>query len=243
MLELRGVDGWYGQIQAVRNFNLNLEAGKSVALLGRNGAGKTTTLRLIAGVIKPARGEVIWDGNDVSQLPPEERVRHGIVLVPEGRGIFPALTVHENLRFGAYWEKPKRPVLNQRMDYVFSFLPKLATLRNQQAGSLSGGEQQMVAVGRALMSNPKVLLLDEPSLGLAPMVVESLYELFAQLLETGIGLVLVEQYIGFALKLCDDVIGLNKGNIIVQGRADDLAGSDQLREMYMGGAIVDDVLV
>jgi branched-chain amino acid transport system ATP-binding protein len=243
MLELRGVDGWYGQIQAVRNFNLTLEPGKSVALLGRNGAGKTTTLRLISGVIKPAAGEVVWDGKVVSQLPPEERVRHGIVLVPEGRGIFPALTVGENLRFGAYWEKPKRPVLQERLEYVFSFLPKLATLKGQQAGSLSGGEQQMVAVGRALMSNPKALLLDEPSLGLAPMVVESLYELFAQLVKTGIALVLVEQYIAFALQLCDDVIGLNKGNIVVQGRAADLAGSDELREMYMGGAIVDEVLV
>jgi branched-chain amino acid transport system ATP-binding protein len=163
--------------------------------------------------------------------------------VPEGRGIFPALTVGENLRFGAYWEKPKRPVLQERLEYVFSFLPKLATLKGQQAGSLSGGEQQMVAVGRALMSNPKALLLDEPSLGLAPMVVESLYELFAQLVKTGIALVLVEQYIAFALQLCDDVIGLNKGNIVVQGRAADLAGSDELREMYMGGAIVDEVLV
>ena len=243
MLELRGVDGWYGQIQAVRNFSLSLEAGKSVALLGRNGAGKTTTLRLIAGVIKPAAGQITWNGQDISQLHPEDRVRQGIVLVPEGRGIFPALSVYENLRFGAYWEKPKRPVLNQRLDYVYSFLPKLATLKTQQAGSLSGGEQQMLAVGRALMSDPKILLLDEPSLGLAPMVVESLYELFAQLLQTGIGLVLVEQYIGFALQLCDDVIGLNKGSIIVEGNAAHLAGSDELRAMYMGGSIVDEVTV
>ena len=243
MLELRGVDGWYGQIQAVRNFNLRLEAGKSVALLGRNGAGKTTTLRLIAGVIKPAAGQITWNGHDVSQLPPEERVRQGIVLVPEGRGIFPALSVYENLRFGAYWEKPKRPVLNQRLDHVYSFLPKLATLKNQQAGSLSGGEQQMVAVGRALMSDPKVLLLDEPSLGLAPMVVESLYELFAQLLQTGIGLVLVEQYIGFALQLCDDVIGLNKGSVVIEGNAEKLSDSDELRAMYMGGSIIEDATV
>lgn len=236
MLELKGVSGSYGHIQAVRDVNLTLDQGKCLAVLGRNGAGKSTLLKLVAGLMQSPVGTVWWNGADVSRLPPEDRLRHGIVLVPEGRGIMPGLTVHENVRMGAYLEKPRRQVLDQRWDRVVAALPKLGTLRKQPAGSLSGGEQQMVAVGRALMSEPKLLLLDEPSLGLAPLVVANLYEVFETLVADGITVVLVEQFTQYALGLAHDVVALNKGEVALKGAAEELRSNSALSEMYMAGA-------
>jgi branched-chain amino acid transport system ATP-binding protein len=242
VLELEHVDGSYGQIQAVRDLSLTLEDGQCLALVGRNGAGKSTTLKLIAGMLLPESGRVMWNDVDVSGLPPELRVRMGIVLVPEGRGICPGLSVEENIRLGAYWERPSRSVVKHRWERICEYLPKIPSLRRQAAGSLSGGEQQMVAVARALMSDPKLLLLDEPSLGLAPMVVEMLYSIFARLAREDISIVLVEQFIEYALGLADVVVGLNKGTVVVSGSPEDLADNKTLVDMYMAGAMVEEEL-
>lgn len=240
MLELRNVSAAYGQIAAVRDISVSLDTGQCLALLGRNGAGKSTLLKLIAGVIGPRSGSVHWNGVDISAMPPERRLHAGIVLVPEGRGIIPAFSVEENLRMGAYWERPSASVYRARYDQVITYFPKLKPLRKQAAGSLSGGEQQMVAVARALMSDPKLLLLDEPSLGLAPMVVESIYEVFGELVKTSMTIVLVEQFVEFALKLADEVVALNKGEIVLTGTPAELLSNPLLAEVYMAGHVGQD---
>jgi ABC-type branched-subunit amino acid transport system ATPase component len=237
VLELRNVSASYGQIVAVRDLSVSLNTGQCLALLGRNGAGKSTLLKLIAGMVSPGAGSVYWNGVDVSSEPPERRLHDGIVLVPEGRGIFPALSVAENLRMGAYWERPSASVYRARYDQVLTYFPKLKILRKQAAGSLSGGEQQMVAVARALMSDPKLLLLDEPSLGLAPMVVESLYEVFGELVKTSMTIVVVEQFVEYALKLADEVVALNKGDIVLTGTPAELISNPVLSEVYMAGRV------
>jgi branched-chain amino acid transport system ATP-binding protein len=234
MLELRNVEGSYGGIRALRNFSLAVPPGSTTALLGRNGAGKSTALKLMSGGLLPSAGQVLWEGRPIDSLPPEERVRLGIALVPEGRGIFPSLTVEENLRIGAYFEQPAKSELASRMDLAFQRLPLLVRLRRNLAGGLSGGEQQMLTVARALMGNPRVLLLDEPSLGLAPKVVEQLYELFASLQDGQLAIVLVEQYVTFALGLCDNALVLDNGEVAVRGLSKDLLAQDALSEAYLG---------
>jgi branched-chain amino acid transport system ATP-binding protein len=234
MLELRDVDGFYGGIPAVRRVTLRVEAGESVALLGRNGAGKSTILKLIAGVLRPAAGEVRWEGSIINDLPPEQRIRRGIVFIPEGRGIFPDLTVDENIRVGAYWRRPGKRELGRLLDETYDLLPRLASRRGQRAGSLSGGEQQMLAIGRGLMGGPKLLLLDEPSLGLAPQVVQALYELLERLVRAGVGIVLVEQYVSVASQLCATVAGVDKGRLVFCGEASAFASDSRLLDMYMG---------
>lgn len=237
MLEVRQASANYGQIQALRDISVTLEEGRCLAVLGRNGAGKSTLLKLISGMLLPAEGGVFWQGEDVSRLPPEERLPRGIVLVPEGRGIFPGLSVEENIRMGAYWERPRQSVVQERWDRICAFLPKLTSLRRQAAGSLSGGEQQMVAVGRALMSDPKLLLLDEPSLGLAPMVVADLYEIFATLVAEAMTIVVVEQFTEYALGLADEVLALNKGVVAASGSAADFASGTALSDVYMAAGM------
>jgi branched-chain amino acid transport system ATP-binding protein len=239
MLELQQVTAAYGEITAVRDVSLSVEPGETVALIGRNGAGKTTTLRLLAGELDPVRGDVRWEGESIVGDSPEKRVRSGIVLVPEGRGIFPALSVEENLRMGAYWRRPRPRQLMQDLEQVYELLPVLRVRRRQAAGSLSGGEQQMVAIGRALMAEPKVLLLDEPSLGLSPLMTEELYKLLHELKAKGVGFVLVEQYVQLALELCDRAVGLKKGVVVLAGKAREVAEGD-LTEVYMGGTELQD---
>ncbi|MEW6470771.1 MAG: ABC transporter ATP-binding protein [Actinomycetota bacterium] len=239
MLELQGMSAAYGEVRAVRNLTMTVAPGESVALIGRNGAGKTTTLRVVAGVIQPATGDVRWDGESIVGLDPERRVRKGIVLVPEGRGIFPGLTVEENLRMGAFWRRPRPSEVRKDMQAIYEDLPVLAARRGQAAGSMSGGEQQMLAIGRGLMSEPKILLLDEPSLGLSPQMVDALYELLRRIKERGVSFVLVEQYVPLALELCDRAIGLKKGVVAFAGRADEVA-QDHLTEVYMGGATLEE---
>ena len=234
MLELRGIDGSYGGIRALRDFNLEIAPGSTTALLGRNGAGKSTALKLMSGALLPSNGHVFWQGKRIDAKPPEERVRLGIALVPEGRGIFPGLSVEENLRIGAYADKPRAKELSRRMDLAFGRLPTLARLRRSTAGRLSGGEQQMLTVARALMGNPKVLLLDEPSLGLAPKIVEELYELFASLRDGSLSIVLVEQYVSFALDLCDHALVLEKGEVVASGTGAELLARDALSAAYLG---------
>jgi branched-chain amino acid transport system ATP-binding protein len=234
MLEITSAEGSYGGIRALRGFTLSVPAGSTIALLGRNGAGKSTALKIMSGGLLPSAGDVTWDGSSIASMPPEERVRLGIALVPEGRGIFPGLTVEENLRMGAYSHKPKRKELDRRLEVAYGQLPDLVRLRKQLAGGLSGGQQQMLTVARALAGEPRVLLLDEPSLGLAPLVVEQLYALFASLAGGDLSIVLVEQYIGFALKLCDYTLVLSNGEVVVQGRSADLVEQNALSEIYLG---------
>ena len=235
LLELRDVSARYGEITAVRNVTLTVGAGESVALIGRNGAGKSTMLRLAAGVIQPFGGDVRWKGKSIVGRTPEKRVRQGIVLVPEGRGIFPGLTVDENLRMGAFWHRPRGAAARQHLEEVYDLLGVLGQRRSQPAGSLSGGEQQLLAIGRALLSNPEVLLFDEPSLGLSPKMIDALYGILGTLKERGIAFVLVEQYVPLALRLCDRVLGLQKGTVAVSGSTEGIEVED-LTEVYMGGS-------
>lgn len=234
MLELRGVEGSYGGIRALRDFNISVTPGSTTALLGRNGAGKSTALKLMAGSLLPSAGRIQWKGRPIESTPPEERVKLGIALVPEGRGMFPTLTVEENLRIGAYVDKPTSKELGSRLDLAFTRLPTLKRLRKSLAGRLSGGEQQMLTVARALMGNPKVLLLDEPSLGLAPKIVEELYEVFADLRDGVLAMVLVEQYVTYALDLCDHALVLENGEVVARGSGAELQATNALSEAYLG---------
>lgn len=236
MLELRSVDGFYGQIPAVRDVTLDVSDSQSLALLGRNGAGKSTLLKLIAGVVTPTAGEVRWEGEVINHLTPDQRIRRGIVLVPEGRQVFPDLTVEENIRVGAYWHRPSKRESNQLLADTYELLPVLAGRRHHRAGNLSGGEQQMLVIGRGLMGRPKLLLLDEPSLGLAPRVVQSLYELLAQLATSGVAIILVEQYVALATRLCSAVAAMRKGRLMFHGAASAVAADSRLLDIYMGAA-------
>jgi len=234
MLEFDNVSASYGEVLAVRNLSFRMAEGETIAFIGRNGAGKTTALRLLAGEVQPTAGDIRWNGHSLLGRPPEQRIRDGIVLVPEGRGIFPGLNVEENLRMGAFWHKPRSRKLAGRIDEIYDLVPKLGDRRRQPAGSLSGGEQQMLAIGRALLGEPELLLLDEPSLGLSPIMVDSLYGLLGELKRRGVSFILVEQFVPLALKLCDRAIGLKKGEVVLAGRAADVAHKE-LNEVYMGG--------
>jgi branched-chain amino acid transport system ATP-binding protein len=234
MLELLGVEGSYGGIRALRDFNISVTPGSTTALLGRNGAGKSTALKLMAGSLLPSAGLIQWKGRPIELTPPEERVKLGIALVPEGRGMFPGLTVEENLRIGAYVDKPTAKELGSRLELAYTRLPTLKRLRKSFAGRLSGGEQQMLTVARALMGNPKVLLLDEPSLGLAPKIVEELYEVFSELRDGVLAMVLVEQYVTYALDLCDHALVLENGEVVARGSGAELQATNALSEAYLG---------
>jgi branched-chain amino acid transport system ATP-binding protein len=234
MLELTAVEGSYGGVRALRDFNITVAAGTMTALLGRNGAGKSTALKLMSGGLLPTSGSVTWDGRSIVGLPPEERVRLGIALVPEGRGIFPTLSVEENLKIGTYFQKPPARELKTRLDLAFERMPGLVRLRTNLAGGLSGGEQQMLTIARALMGQPKVLLLDEPSLGLAPKIVEELYKLLASLNDGELAIVLVEQYVGFALDLCSRALVLSNGEIVIDRSCRELRDNQYLAEAYLG---------
>ncbi|HEU5363211.1 MAG TPA: ABC transporter ATP-binding protein [Gaiellaceae bacterium] len=229
LLSVEGLEARHGLLHAVRDVSLEVAEGETVAIVGANGAGKTTLLRSIAGAHRPSGGRVVFAGEDVTRMPAHRRVKRGIALVPEGRRLFPELTVEENLRVAAGVRRPGRWDVNA----VLEVFPLLKPLREKRAASLSGGEQQATAIGRALMSNPRLLLLDEVSLGLAPVVVDAVYRSLATLLESGTTVLLVEQDLGRALAVADRVVCMLEGRFVLEGPPGDLT-REQVMEAYFG---------
>ena len=233
MLRLSSVTAGYGHFTALWDVSLSVDAGEAVAVVGPNGAGKTTLLRVISGLIAPRSGEVAFEGRGIGGRPAYEVVGRGIAHVPEGRRIFPALSVADNLRMGAYLP-PARRRFAERVARVYALFPVLAERQGQRAGSLSGGEQQMLAIGRALMSGPKLILLDEPSMGLAPVMVLRLFDLIRRVRQEGYTILVVEQNVRQVLKLVDRAYLLEAGRIKMEGRAETLAEQDFVRKAYVG---------
>ena len=231
LLELSDVSVRYGAIPALRDVDVHVEDGEIVALLGANGAGKTTTLRTISGLVHPQRGTIRFGELEIDQVPPHEVVALGIGHVPEGRRIFPRLSVMENLEMGAYRRKGK---LDEDFDRVFNMFPILEQRRKQDGGTLSGGEQQMLAIGRALMSRPHLLLLDEPSMGLAPQIVEAIFDIIVQIRASGATVLLVEQNAAQALEIADRGYVLENGLIVMSDQASTLLDDDRVRRVYLG---------
>jgi branched-chain amino acid transport system ATP-binding protein len=234
LLELVDVKVSYGQTQALKTVNLSLRAGSIIALIGPNAAGKTTTLKAIIGLTPLASGEIRFLGRRIDRLDTSEIIRQGIALSPEGRRLFPDLTVLENLRLGAYLRKNKAEI-REDMESVYRYFPVLSERTKQIAGSLSGGEQQMLAIGRALMAKPKCLLLDEPSLGVAPLVVKGIGEIIKRINADGVSIILVEQNARMALRLVEYAYVLESGQIALEGPAGDLLHNDYVRRAYLGG--------
>jgi branched-chain amino acid transport system ATP-binding protein len=233
MLELRHISAGYGAFTALWDVSLRVQAGEAVAVVGPNGAGKTTLMRVISGMIPPRSGELTFEGASLGGKPAHEMVAHGIAHVPEGRRIFPALTVGDNLRMGAYL-RAARSRYAESLERVYALFPVLAERRGQRAGSLSGGEQQMLAIGRALMSRPKLILLDEPSMGLAPVMVLRLFDLVRRVQAEGYTILMVEQNVRQALKIVDRAYLLEVGRIKMEGRAAELSEDEFVRKAYVG---------
>ena len=233
MLEVRDIHTYYGNIQALRGVTLRIEAGEIVTLIGANGAGKTTTLMSISGVTPPKNGAITFLGQDVTRLSTERIVSLGITQVPEGRMIFPRLTVKENLLMGGYLRRDKAGVRADE-EHVYELFPVLRERRAQMGGTLSGGEQQMLAIGRALLARPKLLLLDEPSLGLAPLVVENIFEIIQQINRDGVTVLLVEQNAQMALQIAHRGYVLETGRLTLEGPARDLLNDPKVRSAYLG---------
>lgn len=233
LLEVRGVDIFYGDVQAVWDLTLHVDEGGVVALVGANGAGKTTLLRAISGIVRVRRGEIIFSGESLLRLRPQEVVEVGISHVPEGRRLFSRLTVLENLRLGAYPLRA-RVEFEGSLERAFELFPVLRERRGQLAGSLSGGEQQMLAIARAMMSRPRLLMLDEPSLGLSPIFVRTMFELIGTLNGQGVTILLVEQNIHQALKIADWGYVLKTGRLAMSGRGEELLGNQEIRKAYIG---------
>ena len=235
LLQLSAVQIAYGGIQAVKGIDLELYRGELVSLIGANGAGKTTTLNAIAGSLRIASGDIHYEGEKIHQLPAHRRLRKGIALVPEGRGIFTRLTVEENLRMGAY-SRNDTAGIEADLERVYSMLPRVKERRPQIAGTLSGGEQQMVAIGRALLSRPKLLLLDEPSMGLAPLVVEKIFEVVQSVAKEGVTILLVEQNANLALEFSQRAYVMESGRITLSGTGAELLTNPKVRAAYLGEA-------
>ena len=233
ILQLRDTRVAYGAIEAVKGISLELARGELVSLIGANGAGKTTTLNAIAGTLGTAGGQILYDGQAIDKLPAHKRLRQGLALVPEGRGIFTRLTVEENLRMGAYCRRDDEAV-EADMERIFGMLPRVKERLQQVAGTLSGGEQQMVAIGRALLSRPRLLLLDEPSMGLAPLVVEKIFEVIASVAAEGVTVLLVEQNATLALEFSSRAYVMESGAITLSGSGADLLANPKVRAAYLG---------
>ncbi|HWV81611.1 MAG TPA: ABC transporter ATP-binding protein [Hyphomicrobiaceae bacterium] len=233
MLDLKNVDAGYGAFQALFGISVQVNAGEAVAVIGANGAGKTTLMRVISGMLPASAGSMSMEGTDLRATPPHKVVELGIAHVPENRRLFPRLSVEDNLRLGAYIPSA-RAHFAERLDYVYGLFPRLKERRTQLAGTMSGGEQQMCAIARALMSKPKLVLLDEPSMGLAPVIVQQLFDLVRRIRAEGYTVLIVEQNVSQVLKVADRAYLLEVGRIVQSGSSAELAASDEIRKAYMG---------
>ncbi|HHU50668.1 MAG TPA: ABC transporter ATP-binding protein [Firmicutes bacterium] len=234
MLEIKEMRVAYGAIKALKGISFSVNAGEIVTLIGANGAGKSTTLKTISGLLRPQSGSIIFEGREISTAPSYEIVSLGISQVPEGRRIFPRQSVLENLELGAYQRKDYKGI-KEDIQQVFSYFPRLAERQNQLAGTLSGGEQQMLAIGRGLMSRPKLMLLDEPSMGLAPLLVQDIFRIIKEINANGATILLVEQNANMALSIAKKAYVLETGKIVLSGSAEELSRNEQVRKAYLGG--------
>ncbi|ABO50749.1 amino acid/amide ABC transporter ATP-binding protein 2, HAAT family [Desulforamulus reducens MI-1] len=234
MLKVEDVHVYYGAIHAIKGISLEVPQGQIVTLIGANGAGKTSTLNTICGFIKPKTGKIFFEGKDITNLATQDIVKQGLTQVPEGRRIFANMPIYENLELGAYLNRNKKEVA-QRMEKVYAKFPRLLERKNQLAGSLSGGEQQMLAMGRALMSNPRLLLLDEPSMGLSPILVKEIFSIIKELNEQGTTILLVEQNAKMALSIAHKGYVVETGRIVLAGEAKELLESPEVKKAYLGG--------
>ncbi|WP_434510720.1 ABC transporter ATP-binding protein [Desulfitobacterium sp. AusDCA] len=234
MLEVKGITTFYGNIKATNNVCLTVNQGEIVTIIGSNGAGKTTTLKTISGLLNPSEGEIYFNNVKISGLSAENIVKLGLIHAPEGRRLFPGLTVYGNLEIGAYSVRKSKKEFNKNLEKVYEFFPVLKERKNQLCWSLSGGEQQMAAIGRGLMANPKLLILDEPSLGLAPIVVETVFKAIKEINNSGTTILLVEQNAYGALSIADRAYVMEVGKITLQGLAKDLLNNDQVKKAYLG---------
>lgn len=234
LLEVKNLEVYYGVIQAIKGISFEVNEGEIVTLIGSNGAGKTTTMHSIMGLIPVKRGEIVYNGQNITKVPSHKIVKMGMTQVPEGRRVFQELSVYDNLLMGAYTGKDKKKIKDD-LDSVYEKFPRLAERKNQIAGTLSGGEQQMLAMGRALMSNPKLLMLDEPSMGLSPILVDQVFDIIKDIHKEGATILLVEQNAGKALAIADRAYVLETGNITMTGKASELLSDDRIKKAYLGG--------
>ena len=233
MLEVKDLEVYYGMIQAIKGISFEVNKGEVIALIGANGACKTTTLHTITGLLSPKKGSVIFEGEDITKIPAHKIVSMGMAHVPEGRRVFADLSVYENLKLGAYTRKDKEN-LNKDLENIYKRFPRLAERKNQSAGTLSGGEQQMLAMGRALMSKPSIILMDEPSMGLSPILVNEIFDIIESISKSGTTVLLVEQNAKKALSIADRAYVLETGKIVTSGKASDLLEDDSIKKAYLG---------
>ena len=233
MLKVNDLFVNYGVINAIKGVSFNVKKGEIIALIGSNGAGKTTILHTVTGLISPSSGSIIFEGNDITKVPAHKIVAMGMAHVPEGRRIFQELTVYENLKLGAFTLSDKR-IIEKNLEYVYAHFPRLKERKKQIAGTLSGGEQQMLAMGRALMSNPKIILMDEPSMGLSPILVSEIFRIIKEVSDDGTTVLLVEQNAKKALSIADRAYVLETGKIVLSGNADELIHNEEIKKAYLG---------
>ena len=233
MLEVKDLEVYYGVIQAIKGVSFEVNQGELIALIGANGAGKTTILHTVTGLLSPKKGQVLFEGRDITKVPAHKIVSMGMAHVPEGRRVFAELSVYENLKMGAYTRKDKGEI-EESLANVYKRFPRLEERKNQMAGTLSGGEQQMLAMGRALMSKPKIILMDEPSMGLSPILVNEIFDIIQAVSESGTTVLLVEQNAKKALSIADRAYVLETGNIVLEGNAKDLLEDDSIKKAYLG---------
>lgn len=233
LLEIRDIEVFYGVIQAIKGISFDVNEGEVIALIGANGAGKTTILHTITGLLQPKNGSITFDGKDITKVPAHKIVAMGMAHVPEGRRVFSQLSVYENLKMGAYTRKDKAEI-EESLDMVYGRFPRLEERKNQLAGTLSGGEQQMLAMGRALMSHPKIVLMDEPSMGLSPIFVEEIFKIIEEVSASGTTVLLVEQNAKKALGIANRAYVLETGNIVLDGDATELMNNETVKKAYLG---------